>query len=334
MNNLKNIQEPLNSNEHKIVSYQRPLPNHPVDKNVWLDKYNILYELDGTILNVSRLQEIKSLVSHLNKIDASITIHFHVKDVSIFNELCRELNRQGLNKNAIIYLMNDTPIKKLQWLDFELLPNNVKVSNNEKEDMYPQDNAFDWWLLWLNSQDFNTVVSKLTPIVAKRSREMRSIVDMLKKYPRLLRKSSLEKTNIIFDVLSRCTKYDYSATNNDGTLKDNAHYSQDPLYTYKNGTGVCAGRARLMRVLLNNYLMQVECFLASGMYGPLQHEWNEVYIGGEVFYYDLSFARKNCPNIELTGPYHDISHSDANRCCYVPKKKVVVKQKKKDGIYE
>ena len=28
---------------HTIVKYQQPLPNHPIDKNKWYDRYNIYY---------------------------------------------------------------------------------------------------------------------------------------------------------------------------------------------------------------------------------------------------------------------------------------------------
>ncbi len=298
---------------HTIVKYQQPLPNHPIDKNKWYDRYNIYYELDNDTLKISNIKMIPSLITYLNQIKQNIKIIFSIRDTAIFNELCKELNKKGINKDCVILIDNSTKITKRRWLDFELIPNNVKVSNNKKDDYYPGENSFDWWLLWLNDKDFNCVINKLTPKVKNRTIYIRNIIDMFfKKYPTLAFASDYEKVNFVFEWLRKNTSYDSSATNSDGSLKNGANYSQDPVYTYINGRGVCCGRAQLMKILLNNRLMKVNCFLTDGNYHNLQHQWNEVYLSnGQVLYYDLSFNRKNIEKIESYSAYKNIMHQDA-----------------------
>lgn len=242
MIDLKKIQ--TISPTHSIIKYQQPLPNYPVEKNKWYDRYGIYYELN-----------------------------------------------------------NDT----LKIID------NVKVSNNKRDDYYPGEDSFDWWLLWLDDKDFNCVVNKLIPKVKNRSIYIRNIVNtFFKKYPFLAYASDYEKVNFVFEWLRKNTAYDSSATNKDGTLKNGANYSQDPVYTYINKKGVCCGRAQLMKILLNNHLMKVNCFLIDGICCQLQHQWNEVYLNnGQVLYYDLSFGRKNIEKIENYSDYKNITHQDA-----------------------
>ncbi len=311
MIDLKKIQ--TISPTHFIVKYQQPLPNYPVEKNKWYDRYGIYYELNNDTLKISNIKMISSLIIYLNQIKEDIKIIFSIKDTATFNELCKELNKKGINKDCIILLDNSTKITKRRWLDFELIPDNVKVSNNKRDDYYPGENSLDWWLLWLNDKDFNCVVNKLTPKVRKRTIYIRHIVNMFfKHYPALAYASDYEKVNFVFEWLRKNTSYDSSATNKDGTLKNGANYSQDPVYTYINKKGVCCGRAQLMKILLNNRLMKVKCFLTDGYCHDLQHQWNEVYLNnGQVLYYDLSFGRKNMEKIENYSDYRNITHQDA-----------------------
>ena len=68
----------------------------------------------------------------------------------------------------------------------------------------------------------------------------------------------------------------FQAHNSDGTIKNDKLDSKDPICTVGNRKGSAEGRARLFKLVLNNYYMKVPCFLVKGTSSNLEHTWNEV----------------------------------------------------------
>ncbi len=307
---LENIQSLGNLDRHKLVRYQAPLPGHSIDKSNWYDQYGIGYKVKDNNLIIYNISNISSLINHINNIKEDIDITLVVNNVKVFNELCRK--SYLLRKKVTICLEAWMEIDRFSCLDFEFISDNVKIKTRDKSTQ--GDHSFDWWCLWLNDKDFACVTSKLTCECKKRQEELRNIVnEFFKNNPDLALQSDYKKVNYVYNWCLQNTKYDTSAVNSDGTLNYEFTCSQDPLYTYKMKRGVCAGRSRLMKVLLNNRIMRVDCFLTDGNFKHLQHEWNEVYFpNGEVLYYDLSYNISNCPDIEKLHLGHsNITHKDA-----------------------
>ena len=84
-------------------------------------------------------------------------------------------------------------------------------------------------------------------------------------------------------------KYDNEGTRPDGSFNYSRRDTQDPIVTFNRRKGVCAGRARLLKLLLNNYYMKTPVFLVHGMAGRLEHDWNELITDdGKSIFYDIS----------------------------------------------
>lgn len=327
MISLDEIKMPSYDDIHKMVKLNEipPLPGRNgiaigtklVENDVWFDQFGIRYEFKGGKLFISKVVSLETLIQHINQIKSSIKVVVSVNECALFNHLCRVLHDNPTNKNIVIDISCSCHFNKNQRLDFELLPSNVRVSNlycNYQEQL-PLNNDFDWWGLWLDDKDFLCVREKLTPLARERFEKMRFIAQSF--YESFSNGPSFsisdkDKANFAFHWLLKNTRYDDEAINPDGTLKREkiGYIAQDAICTFERRRGVCVGRASLMKVLLNNRFMQVNCFLTSGMYGRLHHMWNQVYFNdGNRGYYDLSF--RVCNSQVLNSYYHRFDHSDA-----------------------
>ena len=137
----------------------------------------------------------------------------------------------------------------------------------------------------------------------------RKIVDDFyrKYYKKLRSKSILERADFVFDWCSKNFPYAWNEVGIDGNLKSGCNTAvSDSIGTFKLGKGVCTGRSRLLRMLLNNKYVRVPCYCVSGMCGNLQHEWVEIFDEfNNKFYYDLSFNLK-----EFNGSLRNRGYSD------------------------
>lgn len=249
-----------------------------------------------------------------------------------FNNLCKLLSTSKLKNQIIIDIadmssisssvVNIKPqIRRNTWMDFEMLPNNVYISNNgmengEEKELQGQIGLdFNAWCLWLNDNDYECVINKLTDKTREKIDGERKIA---KKFYDIYvnnymkQNTDEEKVAFVYNWCLKNTRYDNSSINSDGTIKQDCHCAQDSVWTFVNGHGVCAGRARLFKTMLNNRYMRVECYLTSGMYGHLAHEWNEIYFNGQRKYYDLSFGICSVSElVESQSLHHNIMHEAA-----------------------
>lgn len=282
-------------------------------ENQWRDQLEIRYEY----LEEYRILEIfptnsfpDSIVSYINNIPDEVNIiiylwfHFRNNVVTEFNMICDALSRIKTTKPIIINTSH-TLFGCDVVLDIFDLPENVKITNVCYEigaGNYYGENSLDWWGLNLSDEQFQIFVSKLTLEAATRAIELRKIAHSTYLYLQKFGIDNLtikEKAQLVYNWCKGTIdngkgriSYDFGSTLPDGRLKDNCRYSQDPIATFKRKKGVCAGRARLLKAMLNNYYMRVPCFLVDGMAGNLQHEWNEIIDeNGNSSFIDLSEQR-------------------------------------------
>jgi hypothetical protein len=324
MIDLTKIQKPFENDIHakyeermdNVVGEHKPLPKV---QTRWGDMLGINYSLTGHTLTIRSANLIPdSIIKHINSIDNSIKIIFLFgsdNNIHHVNYLLNILSNNRTNKDIIVDL---TSLKFSQFdsIELENLPNNIKITNTKDEHTinsnkcYYGFNSFDSWALWLAPEKINIVTSKLTSFSRNRLLKMHDIVyNFYRTFPRT-NMTDYEKTEFAFDWLNRNTDFDSKSTKPDGNLKMECQYATDPIITYERGLGVCAGRARLMKILLNNYYVRVNCFLTDGKSGVLPHEWNEVYLDGQRYYYDTSFSKFTHCNMNLNSSYRDIRHDD------------------------
>ena len=291
--------------------------------NDWYDQYGIryTYKEENKVLMICASEVFPdSIVDYINSLPGNLGITIVLKvssrknEVAGFNVLCDTLSRSHLNKNIIIST-EDMRFGRGVSLDIERLPETVKISNvmnyEGKEEGYYGENSLDWWGLNLSTEDYMVFQRRLTPLAAQRAQELRTIAySAYCKFKNLgIDKLTInQRAKLIFDWCEGKfdegrgrIAYDNESTMSDGSFNYDCRYSQDPIATFHRKKGVCAGRARLLKVYLNNYFMRVPCYLVGGMAGRLQHEWNEVVDEqGRLTFYDLSHE----------GGIHNIQHDD------------------------
>lgn len=329
MNNweIESIKKPFEDDPHKMVkpvivpilpNSRKNDNNKPNIKNdEWYDKFGIRYMLKGNTLIIKNATVFETLLEHIIAIPIEVKVLISINSCDEFNLLCSELQKNNTNKKIVINIEPTCHFNKSQYLAFEKLPNNVKVTNlfdiNTYEEEVPLNNSFDWWCLWLDNEHFCLVKDRLTLKAKKRILEMHTIaVDFYNSFIYKRSNSSVyEKINFVYEWIRKNISYDNAAIYEDGRLKGGCNFAQDPLETFKKRKGVCAGKARLMKLLLNNRFMKVDCFVATGMYGLLPHEWNEIHFPDGCFYYDATIGRQNQTEANLTRlGYSRINHDD------------------------
>ena len=223
-------------------------------------------------------------------------------EVAGFNILCNLLSTYPTNRKIIIDITDMEFCEKIS-LDIENLPNNVNISSlidrNLSENFIFSNQSFESYALNCNDKNFRILLSKLTPKSCERINKMRGICANFYRYSSNIIKNADRKQKALFAYNWCCynIKYDMSAINNDGTLRYDRKDSQDPIITFDKRKGVCEGRARLLKLLLNNFYMQVPCFLVKGMSGNLQHTWNEILLeDGTIIDLDISKQRTRTAN--------------------------------------
>lgn len=275
--------------------------------NEWYDKSGVHYKLSNNILCISTNNyfpnEGYSIVDYINEIpeNFNLTIMLKIKsepnEIAGLNMLCNLLSTYPTRKNVVIDITDMEFCEKVA-LDIDNLPDNVKIASLIDRDLNENyifsNQSFESWAMNSSEKNFDLLVSKLTAITRKRIIRMREICSNFYRFTpdNIKTASSKEKALFAYNWCLSNIKYDIHATNSDGTLKYDRKDSQDPIVTFDKRMGVCEGRARLLKLLLNNYYMQVPCFLVKGMSGRLQHTWNEIILeDGSII--DLDISKQN-----------------------------------------
>lgn len=301
--------------EFKNHSMFTPLPSRNgattahkyIIDNEWYDKSGVHYKLSKDILCISVNDFFPndgySIIDYINEIPdgLDLTIMLRIKskpnEMAGLNMLCNLLSTYLTRKNVVIDITDMEFCEKVS-LDIDNLPDNVKLTSlidrNLNENYIFSNQSFESWAMNSSEENFDLLVSKLTATTRKRIIRMREICSNFYRFAsgNLKTASCKEKTTFAYNWCLSNIKYDISATNSDGTLKNDRKDSQDPIITFDKRMGVCEGRARLLKLLLNNYYMKVSCFLVKGMSGRLQHTWNEIILeDGSVI--DLDISKQN-----------------------------------------
>lgn len=275
--------------------------------NEWYDKSGVHYKLSKDTLCISVNDFFPndgySIIDYINEIPdgLDLTIMLRIKskpnEMAGLNVLCNLLSTYLTRKNVVIDITDMEFCEKVA-LDIDNLPDNVKLTSlidrNLNENYIFSNQSFESYAMNSSEENFDLLVSKLTATTRKRIIRMREICSNFYRFApgNLKTASSKEKTMFAYNWCLSNIKYDINATNSDGTLKNDRKDSQDPIITFDNRMGVCEGRARLLKLLLNNYYMKVPCFLVKGMSGRLQHTWNEIILeDGSVI--DLDISKQN-----------------------------------------
>lgn len=281
-------------------------------ENEWYDKQGCSYRLQDNALYINAYDYFSntpySVADYINEIPNGeislviLIISSRSNELAGFNELCYELSKKRTKINILLDMTNMKFSEKGVSLELEGLPSNVKITcmmnyYNNQEDFIKVNRCFESYALNCNDKDFEVLLSKVTPKLKERLAKMHEIAkEFYYRMPMNIKNgNNKDKLDYAFSWCVRNIGYDSSATKDDGTLNLGRHDSQDPLVTLKNRKGVCEGRARLLKMLLNNYYMQVPCFLVDGMTRGLQHEWNEVILeDGTIIDCDISHERNRC----------------------------------------
>ena len=285
----------------------------------WIDKYSIMYDYDirrGDQLTI-KIPEDEiipiSLVWFINNLPREVkSVKFINYSSKKFDELSQIISTSRFNRQIYIdanpKVLTNAATSVVNW------PSTVKLYNPGSSNYEMYD--FDFWCLNLNEEDFDNIVNHCDEATKNRVSELRDIVKYVYTvtkdvYPDIDSKSNREKADLMYELLKNNIEYDAQSTEigADGRrrCKPECGYANDPIQTFRRKKGICTGRSGLLKSLLNNYYMKVPCFITKG-YIPSgdHHAWNEVVVGKERIYYDISFNVQGAENVN----YRDIDHSD------------------------
>lgn len=241
----------------------------------------------------------ESIIDYINSLSNQVNIvvfrgKAEQNETASFNMFCDLLTRYSCNKRIVVDVgENALTFGQGADLYFEDLPEYVKLSNVYDfigSNIYIGKNSFDWWCLNLSEERFNKLLTKVTPLTRDRMLKLDYLAKEAKRlfYSQTLHLDSKDKMDYVFAWFRKNIGLDKKAIKPGGGIKSGHSYSQDQYQTYKRKLGVCAGRARLLKTMLNNRYMKVPCFVVSGYGLGDMHEWNALLVGDEVLYYDLS----------------------------------------------
>ena len=283
-----------------IRGYECQDNNNNSTKNTWYDNRNVYYKFENNTLVINKKGYYDSeFINYLNAMPDTINIIIDMKDNTIdeCNISFDSYRNNYTNKNIIINL-SDNIFSSNAQIDFSNLPNNIKISSlfNKKtnhEDNNKKISYLEWNLLNKDDEEFRKQVNSMTYFSKKRICQIRKIAfDFYNYLPIYIKysKNSI-KARYAFEWCKKNIMYDFDACNSDGTIKCNREDSQNPINAYYKRIAVYEGQARLLKILLNNYYMNVPCFLVSGYQEKKSHEWNEVYLENRNIL-SLDFSRK------------------------------------------
>ena len=257
--------------------------------NEWHDKKGNNYILTKNYLIITANEYFQndgySIVNYINDIPENLNVLLNIKSenniLNGFNMLFDLLTSNNINKKVFV---NITNIKLNEKSDFHIdnLNKNVKITSmlddELKENYLVSNESFESWMLNCEEERFKLLLQSLTIDTCSRIKRMREIAsNFYRRTPLQLKKANnLEKAVYAYKWFSANISYDYQAHNSDGIVKQDRSDSKDPICTAGNRKGTYEGRARLFKLVLNNYYMNVPCFLVKGTSSNLEHTWNEV----------------------------------------------------------
>lgn len=270
----------------------------------WMDINGIRYryadDIDTLmIISGDKNQLIEpSVIDQINALPDGVKVIFNLgysSNVTGLNLLLQAFTYNECNKDVIIDITH-VNMKNKDNIFLDDLPSNVKVSNTEAFSSIPNffgKSDFDYWLLNIDESRFCDLVEKLDSVSRKRALDLQDIVYSFyaKNEDVLERLSDREKCDFVYAWLRKNTRFagDRVETLSTGEQRPIGAQISDPIETYRTGQGVCTGRSRLFKALLNNRYLNVNCFLVDGSISLTGHEWCEVYFDdGCRLYYDAN----------------------------------------------
>ena len=274
---------------------------------------NIYIQLRNCILD-------RNIITLLHQINNAPVILYFDGNIENLNRLFRQLSFPIITNHVEIQL-RDVNINKNSILELDNLRSNVKI--NAVNVGLRDSTELNTWCLNLSDKDFKIVYDKfknkkLAMKLAEERNLAKSVYLNLSQKVDFSKMTATQKMNFMFDWVAKNTKYAHEFTGTDGNWKNGIALEQgyDPCQVFKNRKGVCSGRSRLLKVLLNNPYMKVDCYTTTGeIVGPtgktLAHEWNEFFDEkGNVYAYDISYGIKHVNDItENNYGHHNIKHN-------------------------
>lgn len=259
-------------------------------KNIWLDVKGNIYEYINNMLLINIRNFDYSLISVIDKIPNNIGLNFKISSVdgtAYINELIEVLSK--CDRDNIVLTLHMCKFASNSYINIDSLQNDIKLSNHNGG--LPSCDDLEWYSLNLDDESFDKLINKLESNTKKRILLMRGIA---KEFSSVLQEDNIQsidgKVKAAFDWCKRNIIYATEATNSDGTLANDGSWAQDPIQTFIKKRGVCEGRAKLLKILLNNYYTKVKCYTVDGItITNLEHQWNEyVRHDGVIVQMDLS----------------------------------------------
>ena len=274
-------------------------------KNLYCSILNSRKLISITIID-SEDNDLLGFLKVLNKYkDYNVEIK-NVTKLSELNQLCYILGSYDYSGDVVINLLSKVNgnafmkgLSNSKYINLEVLPSYAKIKgfyeNNKQSD-------FSSWAHNLNENDKNTLMRCLTDkdktLFLEQERVIKSFYnEFIKEYPDILTKSEKERFETAFMYVMCEFKYNFNSLAEDGYVRDDSHYVNDAVETYKRRSGVCGGRSNLLTLVTNNALLRCNSATVDGLIEPssnypngLGHSWN-VFINndGSAYYYDLSF---------------------------------------------
>ena len=243
-----------------------PLPSrNRTDNNIkptilsdkWYDKQGYHYILKDNTLIVESNEFFSdsgySIVDYVNDIPSNIDLNVILRlkfennenELAGFNMLCNLLSTNETKRKVIIDISRLKFSEKMA-LDIDNIPDNVKITtlldNDYKENYVFSNEYFESWALNTNENNFQILLTKLTPRAAERIKKMRDIsFDFYQYAPSSIINGTDEKKSMYaYNWCCNNISYDITATNTDGSLKDDRKDASDPIITYGRKKGVCS----------------------------------------------------------------------------------------------
>lgn len=265
--------------------------------------------LDDCLLDSS----VISILRQRRNIPIILTYNGSIENL---NKLFRQLSFHLISNPIEIRFGSKFKVNKNSILELSSLRDNVKISIVSEAANDPSE--LNNWCLNLSDDEFKIVYDKIAvkknAIDLLKQREIaRKVYLRLSKTIDFNSMTDTSKMNFMFDWVSKNFSYDYDLIQSDGNYKDGVDRAlgSDPGKVFERGKGVCTGRSRLLKILLNNPYLRVNCYTARGHLRHLEHEWNEfIDEQGRVYAYDISYSIKHVDDItESNKGHHNIEHS-------------------------
>ena len=237
-----------------------------------LDKKGNLYNIEDNKLIRIGLKDFSDNLGNIINKWKDYTIILNVDSVDSFNKLCSFLKEIPSRENDIIIDLSTLEgLKKDDKLNIEYLPAYAYVTSHNlsyptiQESESPIDNKnvsdFSTWILWLDDRDFGNIMNNLLQNCKRHCLSERVIA---KQFYSKFAINSLLDNDKVEQMVNWCTK---NVNNSD---------TDDSVLTYRTHNGSALGKAKLLKLLLNNMYTKIECNVECGYLNGNPHAWNVI----------------------------------------------------------